>query len=409
MPPGITEHFMITQRPTTLILLSVLCTALTYFAVGLPLAVLPGWVRNDLGYSAAIAGLAISVQYVATIVSRGLVGPMVDTSGPKHAILIGFACSIGSGAVMMIAANLQAHPLAALVTLFASRIILGFGESLVGTGSIAWGIGRTGPEHTARVISWNGIATYAAIALGAPAGVALLHLWGITAVGLALLLVGCAGFAFAWPQANITTSATDRLPFSAVFERVLPYGLALGLGAIGFGVITAFIALYYSAHRWQNAWIAISGFGVAFVLARLMFVNSIARHGGLAVALSFLTVEAVGLFIIWLASIPALAVLGAATAGFGFALLFPALGMIVVDLVPPQNRGAAIGAYSMFTDVALCVTGPVAGILAGAAGYAAPFLLGGGASVLAIGIVYMLMRRQQRAFPSATRAVGDSS
>jgi MFS family permease len=381
-------------RPKILILLSVLCTALTYFAVGLPLAVLPGWVRKDLGYSAAIAGLAISVQYVATIVSRGLVGPMVDQSGPKHAILIGFACSAGSGIVLCLVSMLTSHPALALGTLFASRIILGFGESLVGTGAIAWGIGRTGPDQTARVISWNGIATYAAIALGAPAGVVLLNLWGMAAVGIALSIVGLAGFAFAWPQANVVTKATDRLPFSAVFNRVLPYGMALGLGAIGFGVITAFIALYYGAHGWPNAWIAISAFGIAFILARLIFVRSIARHGGLIVAFSFLLVEAVGLLIIWLAAIPALAVLGAATAGFGFALLFPALGMIVVDLVPPQNRGAAIGAYSMFTDVALCVTGPAAGILAGTAGYPAPFLFGAAASAVAIAIVFSLIRRQ---------------
>ena len=70
---------------------------------------------------------------------------------------------------------------------------------------------------------------------------------------------------------------------------------------------------------------------------------------------------------------------------------FPALGMIVVDLVPPQNRGAAIGACSMFTDVSLCVIGPIAGFLVAHATYPTPFLFGGvaalvgGAVVLGIG------------------------
>ncbi|PZU09760.1 MFS transporter [Sphingomonas sp.] len=386
------------SRPSLQILLSVLCTALTYFMIGLPLAVLPQWVSSDMGFSAATAGLAISVQYVATIVSRGMVGPMVDTSGPRRAILIGLLCGAASGAILLAASRFAATPSLALTILFASRIALGFGESLVGTGAIAWGIGRTGSEHTARIISWNGIATYGAIAAGAPAGVLLFHLGGMTAVGLALAATGIAGVAFVWPQPATRTIQAERMPYAAVFARVLPYGAALGLGGIGFGVIGSFISLYYSDHGWPAAWIAISSFGVAFVLARLLFVGSIARHGGLAVALAFLAVETMGLMMIWLAGIPAVAALGSAIAGFGFALIFPALGMVVVDLVPPQNRGAAIGAYSMFTDIALCITGPAAGILAGSAGFTAPFLFGGVASLLGVGIVALLI---QRASPSS--------
>jgi hypothetical protein len=49
----------------------------------------------------------------------------------------------------------------------------GRGESLVTTGTIAWGIGSAGARHTAKVISWNGITTYGALAVGAPVGVVL--------------------------------------------------------------------------------------------------------------------------------------------------------------------------------------------------------------------------------------------
>lgn len=293
---------------------------------------------------------------------------------------------------MVVASYFTGAPIVALGTLFLSRIALGFGESMVGTSAIAWAIGRTGPEHTARIISWNGIATYAGIALGAPLGVALLPLGGIAAVGIALLIVGIAGFVTVWPQPATIIIPAARLPFSAVFARVLPYGMALALGAIGFGTISAFIALYYTDHAWSGAWMALSAFGCAFILARILFVGSIARHGGLAIAAVFLAIEAGGLVMIWFAATPMLAIVGAAITGFGFALVFPALGMIVVDLVPPQNRGAAIGAYSMFTDVSLCVTGPIAGVLAARAGYPAPFLFAGFAAVLGLAVVLVLTR-----------------
>lgn len=379
------------------ILLSVLCTALAYFAVGLPLAVLPRWVHQDLGYSAVIAGLAISIQYVATIVSRGLVGPMADSSGPHRSILLGFSCCMASGLSTILAGHLSAMPGLALGAMFLGRILLGFCESWVGTSAIAWGIGRVGTRHTAKIISWNGIATYGAIALGAPIGTWLYDLGGMVAIGVALTVTALAGLAFTWPQTATKPIVAERLKFHSVFTRVLPYGAALACGAVGFGVIASFVALYYSSRGWTNAWVAVSAFGCFFVISRLIFIQHIERHGGLKVALAFLCIEAAGLFLVWCVPAAWSAVLGAGATGFGFALIFPALGMTVVDLVPPQSRGAAIGAYSMFTDVALCATGPIAGFLAAHAGYDAPFLFGAVSALAVIILVAALLRTQANA------------
>ena len=381
------------SRPAVQILLTVACTALAYFAVGLPLAVLPGWVHHDLGYSAVVAGAAISTQYVATVVSRRLVGPMADTAGPKRSILMGFACCLASGMVGVIAGWLWAMPGAALAVVLLSRMLLGCAESMIGTGAITWAIARTGTDHTARVISWNGIATYGGIALGAPVGTWLYELGGMAAVGMALLATGVLGLALALPQSATQVVRAPRLPFRAVLMRVMPYGLALALGGIGFGVVSAFIALYYAAQGWAGAWVALSAFGICFVLSRLLFVDRIARHGGLRVAVGFFAIETVGLAMVWAVPQAWAAAAGAGLAGFGFALIFPALGIIVVDLVPPQNRGSAIGAYSMFTDVALCVTGPAAGLLAAKVSYAAPFLFGAAASLLGLILAAALLRR----------------
>ena len=45
-----------------------------YLSIGLPLAVLPAFVHLQLGFHAALAGLVISIQYIATFLSR----PWVD-------------------------------------------------------------------------------------------------------------------------------------------------------------------------------------------------------------------------------------------------------------------------------------------------------------------------------------------
>lgn len=52
--------------------------------------------------------------------------------------------------------------LLSLSLLCAGRIILGIRQSFAGTGSTLWGV--VGSLHIGRVISWNGIATYVAMA-----------------------------------------------------------------------------------------------------------------------------------------------------------------------------------------------------------------------------------------------------
>lgn len=75
------------------------------------------------------------------------------------------------------------------------------------------------------------------------------------------------------------------------------------------------------------------------------------------------------MLLLWLAPNPNLALAGAALTGFGFSLVFPALGVEAVNLVPAASRGAAVGAYSLFIDLSLGITGPVAGAVAAGFGF----------------------------------------
>ncbi|SEA65440.1 MFS transporter [Paraburkholderia sartisoli] len=371
-------------------------TFLCYLTIGIPLAVLPGYVHDNLGYSAILAGLAISVQYFATLASRPIAGRSADTLGPKKTVTIGLI-GCGASGVLLLAAVLCVHwPALSLGLLVISRLVLGFGESLCGTGAILWGIGRIGIAHNARVISWNGIATYGALAIGAPLGVAIVHTVGFEALGFVVIALAALGFYLARPIAPVPVVHGERMSYRSVFTRVLPHGIGLALGSAGFGSIATFITLFYAARHWPNAALSLTVFGTLFVGSRLLFANTIRTYGGFRVAIASFAFECVGLLMLWLAPEPHFALAGAALTGFGFALVFPALGVEAVALVPPASRGAALSAYSVFLDLSLGITGPLAGYIAGEFGYASVFLFAAIASAAAVVLSMMLYLRHTR-------------
>lgn len=136
-------------------------------------------------------------------------------------------------------------------------------------------------RRRSRVISWNGIVTYGAMAMGAPLGV-LCFAWG-GLQGLALTVMGVALLAL--PRPSVKTNKGNPLSFRAVLGRVWLYGMALALASAGFGVIATFIALFYDAKGWDGAAFALTLFSVAFVGVRLPFPKSINMLGVLNVAM----------------------------------------------------------------------------------------------------------------------------
>ena len=381
----------------TLQIVSVVCfTFICYLTIGLPLAVLPGFVHGDLGFSAIVAGAAISVQYFATLASRPLAGRLADSLGPKKTVVRGLILCGVSGVLLLVALLLARWPAASLVLLVASRLVLGVGESLCGTGAILWGIGRVGVTHNARVISWNGIATYGALALGAQIGVAIDHALNPALIGVIVIALAALGYYLARLIAAVPVVHGERMSYASVFTRVLPHGLGLALGSAGFGSIATFVTLYYAARHWPNAALSLTVFGALFIGARLLFANTIKTYGGFRVAIVSFAFECAGLLLLWLAPMPHVALVGAALTGFGFALIFPALGVEAVALVPPASRGAALSAYSVFLDLSLGITGPLAGYVAGAFGYPQVFLFAAVAAAAGVALSTMLYQRQSR-------------
>jgi len=337
-------------------------TFLGYLIIGLSLSVLPIFISKNLGFSLVIAGFVISLQYVATFFLRAYSGKIIDVKGPKPAVLLSMLGFSLTGIFLILAYYFKFSPLLSLGFLVVTRLLTGCGEGMIGASPINWAIMALGEKYTAKIISYNGIACYGALAIGASLGVVIEHKFGLCGIGILSILVGILGFIFARTKRNITNShPQDSQSFWKVLGKVSPFGICLALGGIGFASISTFITLYYNYFHWNNGALCLSVFGGLFVAGRLVFSNVINNFGGIKVAIASLLVETIGLLIISLATNSEMALLGAGVTGLGFSLIFPALGVVAIKSVSPSSQGSALAGYGLFIDFSLGVAGPLIG------------------------------------------------
>lgn len=84
MPVPVAEPALNGMRLNLRIVSIVMFNFASYLTIGLPLAVLPGYVHDVMGFSAFWAGLVISLQYFATLLSRPHAGRMLICWGQKR-------------------------------------------------------------------------------------------------------------------------------------------------------------------------------------------------------------------------------------------------------------------------------------------------------------------------------------
>ena len=252
--------------PVTNVVIKLLPLTLAVFigflVIGMQLPVLPLHLHDTLGMDTLVVGLVVGSQFAAALLSRSWAGNYADMRGAKRAVVAGSVAAAASGLLYLASLAFLDAPTTSVWILVAGRILLAMGESLIVTGAMGWGIGLVGPQNAGKVMAWNGIAMYGAYALGAPAGVVVNGLWGFNGISVATLFVPMLALAVVAGVRGIAPTSQRRTPFYKVLSAVWAPGMGLALSSVGFGVITAFIALLFAARigampRWpspRSAW-----------------------------------------------------------------------------------------------------------------------------------------------------------
>lgn len=345
-----------------------------FVGIGATISVIPVYVSAQLGFGSFIVGMVVASQYVAMLLARPAAGGMVDTNGPNIALQRGslFFLLAGTGYLLSARADGAAIKLAVLVV---ARLMLGIAESYIVTGALAWAIRHAGPSHAGKVMAWNGNAMYGGIAVGAPLAGLLSGSGSFEPVAWVSILLAFVGISIVFFLCPYGPIGGMRAPFRHTLRLVAQPGLGLLLASVGYGAILGFVSLYFQHNGWSSGFLAISGFGFAYVAVRVFFGGLPDKYGGVKVAIWSLIIESTGQALLFVGSNEYVALLGAALTGAGFSLVVPAFGVEAVRRVAHQNRGAAMAGYLAFFDLAFGAAIPLAGLLADA---------------YAIGIVYLL-------------------
>ena len=302
-----------TARRPDLALATLTCAVfLAYMTIGLGLPVIPLYVHQSLGFGDVLVGVSIGIQFLATVLTRGFAGRVADQKGSNRSMRSGMAFCALAGVGYIVAAGLPLPPEGRFAALIVARLILGFGESQLVVGALAWGIGTVGQPRAGKVLSWVGMAMYGSLAAGAPVGLWLNHVGGFEAVGAAVVALPLIGLLLSFCIRPVAPPGGRRQGLRSILGVIWQPGLGVALQGVGFAVIGSFISLDFATHHWSGVGFALSCFGLAFVAVRVMFGHLPDRIGGARVAAVSLLIEIAGQMLLWAAPGPGVALLGAA-------------------------------------------------------------------------------------------------
>ncbi|MGV0757439.1 MFS transporter [Empedobacter brevis] len=359
-----------------------------YLTIGIALGILPKFVQMNLGYSNLIIGLVIGVQFLSTLLTRAYSGKITDTKGAKKSQILGVIFAVIAGLFYVLVVFFQESRATTLTLLLLARVIHGIGESFLVTGALTWGIGLVGHSNSGKVMTWNGIAMYAGIALGAPLSIWFNKTYGDLSTFFLMMLLPFISWMATAKLSSIPVDKNHiRTPFYKVIGAIFGQGLSLAFSSLAFGCIASFIALFFTEKKWGDASLAFMIFGACYVLTRIFFASFPDKFGGYKIAFISLIIEIVGQALIWTSISKTVAIIGCGLTGVGFSLVFPALGVLAIEKVKPHMKGTALGAYVAFVDLSLGLSGPLAGLIAGWFNYQAVYLLGGISCVISIVIL----------------------
>jgi len=329
-----------------------------YSSLGATSQVQPEFLVHRFRASPFVVGAAISLASLAAALMRPFAGRAADNGLGRHVVMLGGACGVLGGVGQWWSPTLS--------VLLLSRLVMGAAEGALFTGAITLVLRTCEPEKRGSLAGWFGLSMWAGLCTG-PA----LAAWvaqisrDTTAVWLLVIVLPFIGLVLVSTTATASpaVASTHRQLHRVLMPKGarLP-GVAFFLTSYGYGSINSLLILYLVNRHLGGEGIVLSLFAAFFLITRALGSPLVNRLGGRATLLFCILIEVVGLCFI---ALPRLAVIlaGAALAGIGVSMLYPAFVFLVVQRVPLAQHGVAVGFMTSFWDMGLVAGGTLGGLV----------------------------------------------
>ena len=382
-------------RPFLLLLLA----SFVYFtADGMAFAVLSRYVDGQLGGGEVGAGLAFGAFSLTALVLRPYAGRLADRRG-RRALMVGGAALFALAALGHLAAT-------TLPILIGLRLTMGVAEAFFFVAAFA-AVADLAPEgRQGEAITYDSLTLYLGIAVGPVlAEIALGEdrywaVWIAAAAVAALATLICLGLTETRPEPSEDSTGGRLLHRAGVLPGVV---LMAGVwGMAGYFTLAPLFAVRDLGLAGASPYLL--AFGGVVILARLIGAKLPDRVGPRRLSGTAMVITAAGLLIMGLWSDPIGLLVGTMVLALGVAFTTPALALLAISGVPAAQRGAALGTFSAFIDLAFGL-GPVT-LGAVAAASTIPLAFASSAGVALLGTVMLWLGTRART-PSAVPASQD--
>lgn len=361
--------------------------------------VLPLYVTEDLGKTAAVSGLMTTFYTIASAVSRPVNGLLTDKLTRRIVMVVGCALyAIGiflCGFIPMLA------------TAFCCRMLQGIGYSAASTANMAAsndvipkdklneGVGYFGISHTLPSLFGPVIVTTLITAIGNRG-----TQYVIAAIcALAVILALFVNYEKKPEYARETPTEAGNTPKGAFIEPTALVPSLLQFGSLFFtSALMVFITLFFKAQGLSNSLLSayLTTTGITILLVRTLFSRFVGKVNPLVLLIpAWVTGIVECLFLPYVNTMAACILMGICF-GCVHGVVWMTTGALAVSRAVPQRRGAANATFYLAFDAAIGIGAAVWGSLIDAIGYVATYRVTAcGYAVVAL-IAILVFRKWKR-------------
>ncbi len=214
------------------------------------------------------------------------------------------------------------------------------------------------------------------------------------AAGLAFLACAVSFFARERRRRPAGRRPTWSLRTGIVALEALPMAWTTMCLGMGFGPISAFIAIYASARGVENPGFFFTVQALALIISRPFAGRLADRRGRETVLVPGVALTALSLLALpWAGDFPSILAAGALF-GLGFGMAQPATMALLIDRVGPQRRGMAMSTYYTGFDLGISISSVALGMVSQSWGFGAMWTIS--AACVLLGLLGLSGGRGQR-------------